>query len=73
MARFASLVPNLRGDKLNNTHLSIAGAIYVASRVPGGGVIFPTSSESFDVYSEQRVRRYQELLKQVKKEHSNVG
>ena len=58
------------GEKLNNTHLSRATAIYIASRVPGGGVIYSTSSESFDVYSEQSILRFHEILRRVRKEHT---
>lgn len=65
--RFAREKPP--GDKLNAGHLSRQAAIYVAARVPGGGVIHATSSESFDVYSEQRLTRYREILQQVKAAH----
>lgn len=58
------------GEKLNNAHLSRTTAIYIASRVPGGGVIHSTSSESFNVYSEQRILRFREILKRVRKEHT---
>jgi len=65
------------GVKLNAHKLNLKEALRVARCQPGGAVIYteswPATQDSvFDVYSEQRVLRYQEVLAKIKKEHQGA-
>lgn len=56
-----------RGTKLNNIRLQWPDAIYVAMQQPGGAVIHKLEGGVFDVYSQQRLDRYREILSQIQR------
>jgi hypothetical protein len=54
-----------KGTKLNNVRLQWPDALYVAMAQPGGAVIHKLDGGVFDVYSQQRLERYREILSQI--------
>jgi len=51
--------------------LSFEEALKIAAKQPGGGVVHRTSKDTADVYSEQLILRYREVLAQLKRRQLN--
>ena len=67
--RISRSKPN--GEPLNAQRLTVEEAIQIALKQPEGGVVYCTSKGTADVYSEQLILRYREVLAQLKRRQVN--